>query len=49
VRAIIDRVSAVIIGTRDVRTAAVPGLLIFTTALLVAVTDRAAGLTRRIS
>lgn len=36
-------------STLDVRTAAVSGLLIFTTALLVVIMDRVVGLTRRIS
>lgn len=36
-------------STLDVRTAAVSGVLIFTTALLVVVMDRVVGLTRRIS
>src|SRR5437667_31988 len=36
-------------STLDVRTAAVSGVLIFTTALLVVVMDRVVGLTRRLS
>jgi putative spermidine/putrescine transport system permease protein len=36
-------------STLDVRTAAVSGVLIFSTALLVVIMDRVVGLTRRIS
>ena len=44
-----SKTSGVLVRNVDVRTAAVSGVLIFTTALLVVVMDRVVGLTRRIS